>query len=231
MRAAIYYAPPSDHPLSLLAARWLGRDAWSGAVSQRGEAGGFDQATLAALTAEPRGYGFHATLKPPFRFAEGTGLDGLRQSLAAFCRGREPVVIDNLTLARLGLFFALVPGGEAEGLSDLAAAAVRDFEPFRAPLSAAETARRRPERLSERQREYLATWGYPYVFEEFRFHLTLTGPVPEDQWDRVESLLRSRLAAFIGRPLPVDTICIFVQPQLPGDFVVDTAIALGGPAA
>jgi len=231
MRAAIYYAPRADHPLSLCAAGWLGRDAWTGRVVQTKPVSDADNETHAVLTAEPRLYGFHATLKPPFRLAEGATLAGLRRSLAVFCRGRGPSVIARLTLARLGSFFALVPGGEAPGLSALASDAVRAFEPFRAPLTAAEIARRRPERLSERQREYLSAWGYPYVFDEFRFHLTLTGPVPEAGWDSVESRLRSRFAPFIGRPLAVDTICIFVQPQLSSEFVVDTAIALDGQAA
>lgn len=230
MRAAIYYAPPADNPLSLCAAGWLGRDAWTGRVVHTRPGSDVDPETLAVLTAEPRQYGFHATLKPPFRLAEGATLADLRRSLAAFCRGRGPSVIASLTLARLGSFFALVPGGDTPGLSGLASDAVRSFEPFRAPLTAAEVARRRPERLTERQREYLAAWGYPYVFDEFRFHLTLTGPVPEAEWDSVESRLRSRFAPFIGRPLAVDTICIFVQPQPPGDFVVDTAISLPGPA-
>lgn len=229
MRAALYSAPPADHPLTLCAAGWLGRDAWSGAAVARETCDGFDPDTLEALTAEPRRYGFHATLKPPFRLAEGCSLDGLRSSLASFGRDRPPVLIPDLTLERIGAFFALTPGGgDPTDLQVLAADVVRDFDAFRAPPTAEEIARRRPERLTPRQREHLAAWGYPYVFDEFRFHMTLTGPVPEAQCETMDAVLRARFADFIGRPLMVDTICLFVEPVSPGDFVVDTAIPLTG---
>ena len=74
MRVAIYFAPPVDHPLSVAAAAWLGRDAWTGARLERGRVEGFDPATLESLTAEPRRYGFHATMKPPFRLADNQRL-------------------------------------------------------------------------------------------------------------------------------------------------------------
>jgi putative phosphonate metabolism protein len=230
MRTALYFAPPADHPLTHRAAQWLGRDAWSGAELARGACDGFDPETLDVLTAEPRRYGFHATLKPPFRLAEGCSLAGLRSSLASFGRDRPPVLIPALTLERIGAFFALTPGGsDPAGLQALAADGVRGFDAFRAPPTAEEIARRRPERLTARQRENLAVWGYPYVFDEFRFHMTLTGPVPEEQCAAMDTLLRARFADFIGRPLMVDMVCLFVEPDPPGDLVVDTAIPLAGP--
>jgi putative phosphonate metabolism protein len=229
MRAALYYAPPPDHPLSRCAARWLGRDAWSGADLAWGACDGFDPDALDTLTAEPRRYGFHATLKPPFRLAEGCSFDGLRSSLATFGGDRRAVVIPELALERIGAFFALTPGGgDPADLQALAADAVRAFDAFRAPPTAGEIERRRPERLTLRQRENLAAWGYPYVFDEFRFHMTLTGPVPEAQCAAMDAVLRARFADFIGRPLVVDTLCLFVEPVSPGDFVVDTAIPLAG---
>jgi putative phosphonate metabolism protein len=229
MRAALYYAPSPDHPLSRCAARWLGRDAWSGADLARGACDGFDPDALDTLTAEPRRYGFHATLKPPFRLAEGCSLDGLRSSLASFGGDRRAVVIPELALERIGAFFALTPGGgDPADLQALAADAVRAFDAFRAPPTAEEIARRRPERLTPGQRENLAAWGYPYVFDEFRFHMTLTGPVPEAQCAAMDAVLRARFADFIGRPLVVDRLCLFVEPVSPGDFVVDTATPLAG---
>ncbi len=76
--------------------------------------------------------------------------------------------------------------------------------------------------MTERQRNYLAVWGYPYVFEEFRFHMTLTGPVPESRQDEIATLLTARFAPFIGRPLSVDRLCLFIEPSPPGDFTVDS---------
>jgi putative phosphonate metabolism protein len=231
MRVAVYFAPPPDHPLSREAAAWLGRDAWTGVSLDRGTVPGFGVATVDALTADPRRYGFHATLKPPFRLAEGRSLDELRDALASFSAGRPPVLIETLRLERIGPFFALTPDGDRTAVHALADDVVRAFDGFRAPPSKGEIARRRPELLTPRQREYLTDWGYPYVFEEFRMHLTLTGQVPEEYRAPMEAVLRERFAAFIGRPLALDRLCLFVEPTPPGDFVVDTAIPLTGPGA
>lgn len=228
MRAALYYAPPAGHPLSRRAAMWLGRDAWSGESLPRGPIDGFAPEILDELTAAPRRYGFHATLKPPFRIAEGRNLDGLRLHLGAFARERQPVLIPALQLERIGSFFAMTPAIDTAELQALAADVVRGFDAFRAPPTPEEVARRRPERLTPRQRDHLAVWGYPYVFDEFRFHMTLTGPVPEEHREPVETVLRARFADLIGQPLVVDALCLFVEPDPPGDFVVDTAIPLAG---
>ncbi len=224
MRTALYFTPPDDDPLTRAAVAWLGRDAWRPAAPS-GEAG------PDSIVREPRRYGFHATLKPPFRLAEGKSIEALRGALAAFAAVRPPVTIASLELARIGAFFALVPGGDAAGLDALAGGVVTEFEAFRAPPSASEIARRDPERLTPRQRAHLEAWGYPYVFDEFRFHMTLTGRVPAEQQNAVEAVLRARFAPFIGRPLVVDTLCLFVERDPPGDFVVDTAVRLAGAAA
>ncbi len=134
---------------------------------------------VARLTEEPRRYGFHATMKAPFRLDEKHSESDLLSALMHFSSSAAPVVIPRLKLHALGPFFALVPDEPVAALNQLANDVVVAFDRFRAPLSEVEIARRRPERLSEAQRHNVERWGYPYVFEEFRFHMTLTGPVEE----------------------------------------------------
>jgi len=231
MRAAIYFTPPADHSLTRAAAAWLGRDAFTGTAVPRGDVPGFDTEEVDTLTADPRRYGFHATLKPPFRFAEGEGIDTLRAALAAFAGVRAAVPLPALRLERLGLFFALTSAAPVPALQALGDDIVRAFDRFRAQPSEAEIARRRPERLTPRQRENLATWGYPYVLDEFRFHMTLTGPVPEERRSAMEAVLAERFAAFVGRPFVIDAVGLFVEPSPPGTFVVDTVVPLRTPPA
>ncbi len=207
MRAALYYAPPDGTPLARLAANWLGRDAVTGEATREPDP------RLDPLVAEPARYGFHATMKAPFRLAENRKLAGLDESLAAFCAARGAAMIERLALARIGRFFALVPGGPHPDLAALADEAVRAFEPFRAPLDEAEIARRAPERLTPRQRALLGEWGYPHVFDEFRFHMTLTGPVPDGDAAAIEAQLAERFASVVGRPLAVDSLALFVEPE------------------
>ena len=51
---------------------WLGRDAASGIALSQPPVDSVSGERLRALTASPRHYGLHATLKPPFRLAAGT---------------------------------------------------------------------------------------------------------------------------------------------------------------
>lgn len=137
-------------------------------------------AALAAITADPRLYGFHATLKAPMRLAEGATEADLFAAVEALAAHRGPVPIGRLRVTAIGGFIALVPDAPAPLLDLFAAECVASLDPLRAPLSAAERAKRRPERLPTRERALLDRWGYPYVFEAFRFHMTLTGSLPSD---------------------------------------------------
>ncbi|MDO9415933.1 DUF1045 domain-containing protein [Pararhizobium sp.] len=230
MRYALYFAPPAIDPLSQAAARWLGRDAFTGETMPLKETVDFDAAELHALTDDPRRYGFHGTLKAPFALAEGRSEGELLAELAAFAAGSAGFAIPELVLGQLGSFFALVPAGPCLPLQAHAADVVRHFEPFRAPLSEADIARRRPDRLPPRQRDNLLTWGYPYVFDDFGFHMTLTGPVPEHRTEAMRRLLEQRFAAFIGEPLPVRHLGLFVEPARGAPFSVHTLLPLSGPS-
>ena len=51
--------------------------------------------------------------------------------------------------------------------------------------------------VTERQASNLDRWGYPYVFDDFRFHMTLTGPLTADDRGRALAWLK---AEFASRP-------------------------------
>ena len=70
-RFAVYLVPLSASALWERACRWLGRDPESGAVYAQPAVPGFAAEEIRALTQSPRNYGFHGTLKAPFRLAEG----------------------------------------------------------------------------------------------------------------------------------------------------------------
>jgi putative phosphonate metabolism protein len=227
MRAAIYFAPPADDPLTRTAAAWLGRDAFTGQVVEQPMISGLDD--LAELTGFPRRYGFHATIKPPFRLVGGRQISQLEQALADFCRARQPVTTPPLQLERLGTFNALTFAAPSPQVSDLADETVRDFEVFRAPIVTDEIAQRRPENLTESQRRNLENWGYPYVFEDFRFHMTLTGPVPDDRQAAVQMALAQHFAPFIGKPIVIKALSLFVEDDPGGPFRVFSSAPLPQP--
>lgn len=228
MRYALYFSPPKDDPLTGAASLWLGRDAFTGetypapAYEQLGQAEQFE------LTADPRRYGFHATIKAPFALAASVTEKDLMAFAEDFAAGTPAFEIPELVLGQLGRFFALVPGSLHQPLQDFAAKVVKSFEPFRAALSEADIIRRNPEKLSDSQRANLQRWGYPYVMEDFGFHMTLSGQVPETRAAVMKTILAERFSGFTGRPLSISGLAVFLEETRGAPFKVHSWLPLSG---
>lgn len=207
MRYAIYYAPMPGTPLHLRGSSWLGRDAHTGEALVRP-----DVDRLQRLTADPRRYGFHATLKPPFALREGVGPEALMRACAALAADSMGFRV-KLKIGQLGGFLALVPDGESSQLQDLAARCVRELDGFRRSISADELARRRKAELTARQDANLLRWGYPYVLEEFRFHMTLTERLEFGDAGRLLSAAQTYFAADLDEPVMIDGLTLFQEPE------------------
>ncbi len=224
-RYAIYLTPAE--PYRSFGAHWLGRDADSSADSSAdGETSLPLPAGIAQRPAEwveaPAHYALHATLKPPFRLADGMAPAMLDRAVHDFVCGRTAFDAP-LTLRALRGFLAWClddaqgPGGRQ--MHALADECVRAFDRFRAPPTAAEIARRNPDRLSAAQREKLDAWGYPYLFDTFIFHITLTGMLNAEDEAAALAMLSAASAKLLERPLHVDGISVFVQAEPGADFV------------
>lgn len=205
-RYAIYYVPRPGE-IAEAAAAWLGWDLAQGRAVPPPLLAGLP-GPLADLTAAARPYGFHGTLKAPFRLAPGQSARALNLATARLAERLAPVSLPRLRLAEPGGFLALIPEGDAKDLLGLGAEVVSQLDRFRAPLTAAEIARRRPDRLSPRQRDLLDTWGYPHVMEAFRFHLTLTGDLEADARAAVMRVLESWLLPILPAPFVIEDICL-----------------------
>jgi putative phosphonate metabolism protein len=211
VRYAIYWTPAGDDPLAAFGAAWLGRDPARDRDVSRLHVPGLDPRWHAAITAAPRRYGLHGTLKAPFVLAEGRTPGELDAALAAFAAGTAAFEAPPLALVALDGFLALVPCERSRALHDLAEGCVARFDGFRAPPPAAELARRRAGGLSPRQDALLVRWGYPHVFEELRFHVTLTGRLEPPDGERARALLAPLVAPFCERPWRVDGISLLRQ--------------------
>lgn len=208
-RFAVYYAPEAG-PLADFAAEWLGWDAARGCAAKPVALPGLPR-PAAEITATPRRYGFHGTIKPPFRLA--TSLGALEADLAVLCADLAPVSLDGLALHRLGGFLALAPVGDTAPLADLAARVVKGLDRHRQPPTQAELDRRRANPLTPRQEANLAAWGYPYVMDDFRFHLTLSGKLSEPELDQTARALEPVLAPLLPRPFRVADLCLFGEDE------------------
>ncbi|MCW0001674.1 DUF1045 domain-containing protein [Pararhizobium sp. YC-54] len=215
MRYAIYFTPSLYDPLSVAAASWLGRNVYSGEAPEAPSIAGFSRQELAFHTAVPRRYGFHGTIKAPFHLHDDTSEPALLKSLMHFASTMSPFEIPKMEIARLGEFFGLVPSVPCEQMNHLAACVVQALDEFRAPLSDIEIERRDPDRLTAPQFANLHRWGYPYVMEEFRFHMMLTGPVNANLNARFEAALRDFFEPVIAEPLKISSLALFIE-QEPG---------------
>jgi hypothetical protein len=219
-RYAIYLAPPPDTPLWRFGSRVLGYDAVTGEDLHGYAPDGIDPVVWRSIAERPRTYGFHATLKAPFRLASGISLADLRNDLRAFCWARHAFDLGPLAVTAIADnigqgFAAMTPMRPSPELAALEWDVVRHFDWFRAPLTAQEIGARRPDKLTERQRQSLNTLGYPFIGPDYRFHMTLTGPVRNVA--AIADSLADSMAKILGSAhLRVDALVLFEQPR-PGE--------------
>lgn len=229
MRYAIYFAPTASSRWGRFGARWLGRDALGGKPVAHYRVAGFSAREILALTAEPRRYGFHATLKAPIHLVTGATQAAFLDAVQLVADRHEAFALGPLVVGRLGTFLALLPGRPPERLRALASACVRELDAFRAPASAQELRRRRRAGLSRTQDAMLSRWGYPYVLDQWRFHMTLTGNVPPMGLAPLQAWLEEKIRPLADEPMAVDALCVFGQASPDSDFHLIERIALRKP--
>ncbi len=211
-RYAIYFAPNPSSPLWCFGCSVLGYDAAT--ALEVGFATMLEDncPEWRELTQDPRRYGFHGTLKAPFHLHPDASEAALLDAVTAFAANEPCVHLAGLEVAGLSRFVALVPVGESTALQALASQVVTAFDFARAPLTAADRERRNKASLTERQAHYLETHGYPYVHEDFRFHMTLSGPLDKDLIDDVQIGLSQLYAMEVpAGPVTIDTLAVFKQ--------------------
>jgi putative phosphonate metabolism protein len=226
-RFAIYFTPAPGQPLAAFGAAWLGRDVASGEDVTRFTVPALSRERQAEITADARRYGFHATLKPPFALRDGTDSISLEEEAFGFARNHAPIEAPTLCLRDLDGFLALVPSAPCPALEALAASCVETFDPWRALPSDGELERRRSAGLTERHEALLLKWGYPYVMEQFRFHLTLTSRLKAEERSDVMTELAPLVKPLCAEPLTVDAISLLRQVRPDAPFMLVRRFPLG----
>ncbi len=210
-RYAIYHAAARGGVIDRFGTDLLGYDAWTGKDLPFPDDVVQTVPDWRDLTQDPRKYGFHATLKAPMALADGKTEAELLAACESFAATPRPVPVIIPVVNSISGFLAVVAAEPSAELERLAADCVSAFDKFRAPLAPEDRARRNPAKLTPRQRDYLDRWGYPYVMEEFRFHLTLTGRLVSERHEPVLAMLRERFAAIGLARLAIDAIALFRQ--------------------
>lgn len=216
-RFAVYLAPEPEEALWHFGSSWLGYDAESRADLAHPDNARIASDILREATAHPRLYGLHVTLKAPFRLAPDVNADHIVPAVAELAERHRrfgPIAL-SLEARPAGegrVFLCLAPSARSEALHALEADAVVALDRFRAPLSPSELARRNPGALPQKERRYLQTYGYPYVLEVFRPHISLTGPIAPDSPVH-EALSRQLTEKPALAQLNCISIALFEQPE------------------
>jgi putative phosphonate metabolism protein len=220
MRYAIYFVPDPVSPLHQLGSSWLGRDAHSG--RRLDQPAGLQP----ELTAEAGRYGFHGTLKPPFRLKPAVSPVALASTVQTLAHQHERFSAGPLEIKTMDGFLVLVAAEDSVALHHLASDCVQRLDDFRSPPGEAELRKRRAAGLTEAQDALLQQWGYPYVLDEFRFHMTLTARLTDDEAAMLVPLAERHFAAVLGHPFQVDALTIMVEPEEGAPFMVQDRIPL-----
>ena len=227
-RYAVYFAPEPDSELDVFGTAWLGRG--MDGVHSNGQAlvSNVSARRVAELIVSPRRYGFHGTLKPPFELNPSTTLDALLRTARVFAVGLSPVEIPPLELAVIGKFIALTPTSQSAALENLSAACIRAFEAFREPLTSEQIENYRLNKLTVHQEQMLGHWGYPYVMEEFRFHMSLTDRIddPEER-NAVMAALEKMVQPILRKSISVHHLTVFGQSERSEPMVAIERIPFG----
>ena len=218
-RFAIYFAPEIDSNLHSIGSQWLGRDSSSGKSIKQPNIKGVSSSYLYSVTKTPRRYGFHATLKAPFRLNKEFTLKDLCSQIQRLSALSKTFSI-RLKVRKLGNFIALMMDPNEQKMQNLASNLVENLDYFRAPLHQEEIDKRRMSTLTIREDKNLLNWGYPYVFNDFRFHITLTEKIPcrSDQEFMVNAA-SSHFSEELDRATKVNSISLFFQESSEADFL------------
>jgi len=225
-RVALYYAPPAVSAWWNAGSEWLGRDAETGAFLEPPAVPALGQ-TVASLTVAPRRYGWHGTLVPPFHIAEGYAPEDVFAAAKEWAKQITPLDA-LLQAADLGRFVALkaAHADHDNAIRDIAASALHALAALRARPSSEDNEKRLASHLNPRQRALLHEWGYPYVLDEFRFHMTLSDSIDsETQRAVIRTLWQTRIQS-LG-PLPFHGAALFVQPHRDAPFSVWKRLPFG----
>jgi len=206
-RYAIYYIPRPGTALAAFGRSWFGR-ANDGATLQAFSTMGLPSSGFAKILSMPGRYtGLHAIFRAPFALRDGVGLEDLKARLVTFAARRKAVETGPLTLARCGRYLVLRPIEPMPAFDWLAAQCVNAFEDFAADPNDEDSDDHR--HLSPYQRLLLKSFGHPHVMSEYRFSITLTGPLDTSHLERVAQALWPVIDDICAEGVTVDGLSLF----------------------
>lgn len=211
-RYAVFFCPDDASDLASYGRLVLGRTA-DGSPANPSHHDFHDRTVAAALSATPAHYGFHATLKAPFRLSVDASEEDLLSAVESLAQRQTSIDMHSLKPMMLSEFVALGFERQPSAVARLASQCVEQFESLRAPLTQEDLHKRKPDLLNDAQRAYLFQYGYPYVMSEFCFHMTLTGRLTLDEHADYVDWLKTLYTRIVPQEPKLDRLAVYWQPD------------------
>jgi hypothetical protein len=218
-RCAVFFVPNMQSIWWQAGCHWLGRCALTNQPATQPTLAGISQANQWALTADPRRYGWHATLKAPFKILPGETITSVVSALRALAKTLPAFDLPALQVSQQDGYLSLRPEGDLSHINRTAASCVMSIHHLAAPLDNADLERRRQAPLTPMQDQLLMAWGYPYVLEAFQFHMSLTGRL-EGLSDKVIATWHHAAQTHFENlgVCRFDQLALFIEPERGADF-------------
>ena len=204
-RFAVYYLPKVDSQLGTLGNHWLGWSVSDGEFVDR-LTDPLIPKDIANVTKRAQKYGFHGTLKPPMQLKAEFGQTEFLSALRQLISTQRPFTIPEMHVRLIGNFLALTPSAPCHLLDQLATNLVVGLDDLRQPPDESEIAKRASVGLTKQQHLLLKKWGYPYVLEEFRFHLTLSDALHKDRSAALLDAARTIFSTATQSPIRISDV-------------------------
>lgn len=211
-RYAIYYVPEQSDALLQLADDWFGRSTLTGKPTKRPNIPGLSSKKIQSITKTAARYGFHGTLKAPFRLARSATERKFLEAVAALASDLDAARAIKMSLDYSSGFIAIRPSEEDHALRGIGDLCVIALDIFRAPVNTLERMARIQPKLSQEEAQFLLLWGYPYIFNRFRFHMTLTDPILSREKNKIYTILKDYFETALSAPLNIESICVCGDP-------------------
>lgn len=226
-RYAVYFCPAPDTDWGRVGAQWLGRCAVTGKRSPQLQISGIDEKLFHSLISEPKRYGWHATIKAPFKLAPEYEVGDLLLKLHQLAKSFKPFDLPKLELSMEGGFLSLRPQIVSDQVNAFAAICVRNLQSFALPLTEEELTRRRKAKLTQEQDKLLVQWGYPWVLDAFNFHFSLTDSVHSIDTKTLKKINQAAKKHFENLSIcRFDRVALVIEPEAGKDFEVIKIIEL-----
>lgn len=208
-RYIISFAPKSTSMFWKLGALWFGYDASRNAYTKNTLVPGMPKEHHDAAVTTARRSGFNIILTGPFQLTAGMPEELLKTTISLYCQSLSTLQTGPLSIIETAHKLSISAQEISPQVQKLADDIVLEFNAFRLPANPLPEDSPIRAALTPGQLKNLIEWGQPYIFEELKFQIPLTGRLPEKMSGPLKSFLEGRFIECLKTGFEIDNLSLF----------------------